>query len=96
MTLDELLREYDLSDDDIRWSLSLRMAESMALLLEQEGLEAVARRFWSGETADALYDLVERWIRGRGDQLERGILDEGHLRDELSGMTADRISRRRN
>lgn len=96
MTIDELLREYDLSDDDIRWSLSLRMAETMALQLEEEGLEGVARRLWSGETADALYDPVERWIRSRGDHLERGILDEGHLRDELSGMNADRISRRRN
>ncbi len=96
MTIEELLHEYNLADDDIRWSLSLQMAETLAIRIQDDGIESAARFFWSGEAADALYDIVERWIRDRGDGLSRGILDEGHLRDELSRMTLDRINRRQN
>lgn len=96
MTITELLKEYNLSDDDIRWSLSLRMAESMAIRLDEDGVEALGRKLWSGEVGDELYDMVESWIRDRGESLSRAILDEGHLRDELSQMTVDRINRRQN
>lgn len=96
MTITELLKEYNLSDDDIRWSLSLRMAESMAIRLDEDGVEALGRKLWSGEVGDELYDMVESWIRDRGENLSRAILDEGHLRDELSQMTVDRINRRQN
>ena len=95
MTLQSLLDEYNLTDDDIRWSLSLRMAESFAVQLDDDGPEAIARIIWSGELEDRLYDMLDRWIRERGESLSRGVLDEGHLRDELAGMDADRIRRRR-
>ncbi len=96
MTITELIDEYNLSDDDIRWSLSMRIAESLAILLNEEGVPAVARKLWSGEIGDELYDIVERWIRVRGENLERTILDEGHMRDELSQMSVDAINRRQN
>lgn len=94
MTIRELLDEYNLADDDIRWSLCMRMAESFAVLLVDEGPEALAQRLWAGSIGDELYDMEERWMRDRGDRFSRTILDEGHLRDELSGMDLDRIKRR--
>lgn len=95
MTIHELLDEYNLADDDVRWSLCLRLTESLIHKLESEGPDAVTRELWTGNTGDYLYDMVERWTRDRGDRLKRAILDEGHLRDELSVMSLDRINRRR-
>jgi len=94
MTIHELLDEYNLATDDIRWSLSLKASESIIHTLETGGPEDLTREIWSGETGDRLYDMEERWIRDRGDRLNRAILDEGHLRDELSQMVLDRINRR--
>jgi hypothetical protein len=94
MTIHELLDEYNLEPDDIRWSLCLRLTESIVQKLEIEGPEAVSRDLWSGKIGDDLYDMEERWTRDRGDRLNRSILDEGHLRDELSKISLDRINRR--
>ena len=96
MTLHELLDEYNLVTDDIRWSLCLRLTELLIHKLETEGPDAVTRELWSGNIGDDLYDMEERWTRDRGERLERAVLDEGHLRDELAVMTLDRINRRRN
>lgn len=96
MTLHELLDEYNLATDDIRWSLCLRLTESLIHKLETEGPDAVTRELWLGNIGDDLYDMEERWTRDRGERLERAVLDEGHLRDELAVMTLDRINRRRN
>ena len=93
MTVTELLDEYNLSMDDVRWSLANRMAESIAHSIKIEGTDAVALQIWSGTIGDALYDMEERWLRERDDRLARSILDEGHLRDELSGMVLDKAKR---
>jgi len=93
MTIHELLDEYNLATDDIRWSLCLRMTESIRNKLENGGPEELTRDLWSGNTGDELYDMEERWTRDRGDRLNRAILDEGHLRDELSRMALDKINR---
>lgn len=93
MNIHELLDEYNLEPDDIRWSLCLRLTESIVIKMETEGPLSVTRDFWSGNIGDELYDLEERWIRDRGDSLNRSILDEGHLRDELSQMSLDKINR---
>ena len=95
MTLNELLDEYNLSDDDVRWSLSRMTAERLRYLLDHEGAEALTDFIWSGGLGDELYDMEERWARNRRDRLERGILDEGHLRDELAGFVLDRVNRPR-
>jgi hypothetical protein len=94
MTIQELLDEYNLATDDIRWSLSLRITESILHKLENRNPEELTGYIWSGELGDNLYDMEERWIRDRGDRLNRAILDEGHLRDELSQMALDKINRR--
>ena len=93
MTIHELLEEYNLTTDDIRWSLCRQFSESIIHTLSRKGPEELIRELWSGETGDMLYDMEERWIRDRADRLKRSILDEGHLRDELSLMVLDRINR---
>ena len=95
MTINELLEEYNLDPDDIRWSLCRRIAESIRDILDRGDLAALIDELWSGRIGDELYDTEERWIRDRSDRLGRGILDEGHLRDELRQMSLDRLNRRR-
>jgi hypothetical protein len=93
MTIHELLDEYNLTTDDVRWSLCARIAESIRLSLEIDGPEQLVHRLWSGELGDLLYDMEERWIRDSADRLSRRVLDEGHLRDELKQMALDGIRR---
>lgn len=94
MNIHELLDEYNLEPDDIRWSMCLQLTESIVTRLEAEGPLGVTRELWSGNIGDELYDIEERWVRDRGDRLNRTVLDEGHLRDELSQMSLDKINRR--
>ncbi len=93
MTIHELLREYNLETDDVRWSLCRIMAEQLDTLLKTEGPQALTRRLWSGEIGDELYNMEERWIQTQGDNLSRGKRDEGHLRDDLAVFAADRLKR---
>jgi len=96
MTIHELFAEYNLDADDVRWSLCMRLTQSIVQTLTDEGAEKLARRLWTGELGDELYDMEERWMRRQADRLERKVLDEGHLRDELSEMVLEKIKRRQN
>ncbi|MCG8451556.1 MAG: hypothetical protein MI717_00055 [Spirochaetales bacterium] len=93
MNVNALLEEYGLSTDDVRWSLCCRLTESLMHLAETKGAEGLCQNLWSGALGDELYDMEERWHRDRDDRLSRAVLDEGHLRDELSQMTLDKIKR---
>ena len=57
MTIKNLLDEYNLSDDDIRWSLSKITAERIRHLLEEGDTEALIDHIWSGGLGDELYDM---------------------------------------
>jgi len=94
MTLNELLKEYNLEIDDIRWSLSKKISFSISEHIKKDNPDYLTGIIWSGELCDQLYDIEERWMRETSENFERGLLDEGHLRDELSEIRADKISRR--
>ena len=93
MNVARLMKEYNLETDDIRWSLSCRVSERLMFLHETDGPEALIRDIWSGSLEDTLYNMEERWMNNRDDGLSRGILDEGHLRDEMSQMALDKLNR---
>ncbi len=93
MTIHELLKEYNLETDDVRWSLCRRIAAQLTDLLNEEGPDALTRKLWSGEVGDELYNMEERWIQTQDDHLSRKKRDESHIRDELSVFSADKIKR---
>ena len=90
--LSELLKEYDLSLDDIRWYLSSRITDS--LLSQREDPEEITRRIWSGSLESELYDMEERFLRDLQDELERGLIDNQHVREHFDRARILKMRRR--
>lgn len=91
MSVSDLRSEYDLSLDDIRWYLASRITDS--LLTQRETPEEITRRLWSGSLEAELYDMEERFLRDLQDQLDRGLIDEQHVRDHFDRARMLRIQR---
>ncbi|MDA3808963.1 MAG: hypothetical protein PF518_01405 [Spirochaetaceae bacterium] len=79
MNIRELMKEYNLEIDDIRWYLSIVEAEKIEILTKNK--EEIVRYIWSGELADNLYNMEEIYINSLQDHLERNITDESNIRD---------------
>ena len=92
MSVIELQKEYDLSLDDIRWYLSSLLTES--LLSQRESPEEITRRIWSGSLESELYDMEERFLRQLGDELDRGLIDEQHVREHFDRARILKMRRR--
>ncbi|MDC7222394.1 MAG: hypothetical protein PQJ60_01570 [Spirochaetales bacterium] len=84
MTVKELLDEYELEIDDVRWYLATYM--SRRLLSYQQEPDLLARYIWSGELEGDFYDMEEKLISDLQDQLERDVIDETRLRDLMGEM----------
>lgn len=93
MRVAELLDDYDLSIDDVRWYLSTVMAHR--LLTYEERPEELAQFIWSGRLADELYNMEERYLASLQDQLDRELMDEPKVREILAEMEAAKRKRRR-
>ncbi|MBI9098192.1 MAG: hypothetical protein JEY91_06925 [Spirochaetaceae bacterium] len=91
MTVNELMKEYNLEIDDIRWYLSIIEAEKL-LNFPQDRKELI-RYIWSGELADNLYNMEENYLNALQDQMDRNITDESNIRDFFKD--AEILSRKR-
>ena len=81
MTVEEIMDEYDLSIDDLRYYLSYELAES--LLTYEEDPHGLARYLWSGELESRLYNIADRFIDEKKEELQRGLIDEARLRERF-------------
>lgn len=93
MTITELMKEYNLEIDDIRWYLSIMEAEK--LLNFPLDKKELTRYIWSGELADNLYNMEEIYLNLLQDQMDRLITDESHIRDILKEAELSSIKRKR-
>ena len=93
MILENLLEEYDLSIDDVRWHLSLSQAARLATYFERP-LE-LARLIWSGTLESELHDMEEKLLESLREDLQADRIDEEHLRLLMEEIRASRISRSR-
>ena len=93
MRLPDLLDEYDISLDDIRWHLSLMQAKR--LLTYDERPEELARLIWSGSLESELHDMEEELLASLQGDLDTGRTDEEQVRVTLEEIRASKISRRR-
>jgi len=91
MSIQELLKEYGLEIDDVRWYLSRVMTER--LLSYQSSPADLTKCIWSGELNDELYNMEERYLKTLQDQKDEGTLDESHIRDIMSEMEMARRRR---
>jgi hypothetical protein len=93
MSVYDLLKEYDLSLDDVRWYLSHITAHRF--LSYREEPEELCEMIWSGKVESELYNMEERFLQEKQEELERGLTDEEHLREIYSEIDAlKRRSRR--
>jgi hypothetical protein len=93
MRVVQLLEDYDLSIDDVRWYLSTIMAHR--LLTYEERPEELGQFIWSGRLADELYNMEERYLASLQDQLDRELMDESKVRETLAEVEAAKRKRRR-
>ncbi len=93
MTVKELLDEYELEIDDVRWYLATYM--SRRLLSYQHEPDELARYIWSGEMEGDFYNMEEKLIDDLQDQLERDLTDESRLRELMAEMNYLRKKRQK-
>ncbi|WP_319476765.1 hypothetical protein [Marispirochaeta aestuarii] len=89
----DLLKEYDLEIDDLRWYLSIQMTERLLTYREEPLL--LTELIWRGTLGDELYDMEERYLRESQEQLDRGVLDETRVREQLNQALRARRLRHR-
>jgi predicted transcriptional regulator len=93
MTITELMKEYNLEIDDIRWYLSIIEAEKL-LNFPQDRKELI-RYIWSGELADNLYNMEEAYLNSLQEQMDRNITDESNIRDFFKEAELASLKRKR-
>jgi hypothetical protein len=91
--VNELMKEYDVSLDDIRWYLSYLMA--FKFLEYKEQVHALTRYVWSGKLEKDLYNMEEIFLAGLKDDYERRLIDEGHLRGVFTEILQEKSKRRK-
>ncbi len=92
MRIRDLLDEYQLSMDDVRWYLSKVMTDRLLSYREQP--HELTRMIWSGVLGDELYDMEERFLKEHQERLDRDHADAASLRELFSEIDTARRERR--
>ena len=90
MTMQQLLEEYDLDLDDVRWYLALSEAERL-IAYKDRPLD-LAREIWAGRLEAELYNMEERYLADRDERLANKLTSEHRIREELGEV---RVAKRR-
>ena len=89
--ISELMQEYDLEIDDVRWYLAAMQADR--LLSYRENKQELIRLVWSGTLEGELYDMEERFLGELQSRLDRGSRDEAQVRTILREIITYREKR---
>ena len=87
----DLMREYSLEIDDIRWFVSSQQTTS--ILSYSESPLDITTRIWSGKLEADLYNLEEKYLENISSQLERGLIDEAWIREQFAEASELRCRR---
>lgn len=71
--------EYGLELDDIRWYLSVELAQE--LLQHQSSPRDLIEEIWSGKLGDRLYNFEERSLESMAQAYDQGKLEAGAVRE---------------
>lgn len=82
----QLMKEYSLEIDDIRWYKSWVMMRELLSFDENE--EDLLKMIWSGKLAENLHDMEEKFIEEMQDQIDRDLMDETDVREILADAYA--------
>ncbi len=87
----ELMTEYSIKIDDIRWLVSTQIQNS--ILSYKENLKELTKLIWSGKLEADLYNMEERYLEDIASQLDRGLVDEAWIREQFAEVSALRCRR---
>lgn len=87
----DMLKEYSLELDDVRWFLSCDMVNR--LIHRMEDFDELSKWIWSGELEAELYNMEEKFLAGLEDEYERGLKDESYIRELYSSIRNKKRSR---
>lgn len=84
MNIYNLLEEYSLEMNDVRWYLSSMKAFSiMEFKNDKEGLTEYIS---SGQLEAELYNMEDKYLQETQDLIDRGKIDEVNIRETLNEM----------
>ncbi len=86
-----LMKEYNLEIDDIRWYLSTIL--SSRFLSFSESPHELSRYIWSGELDKDLYNMEETFLSDLVEQYENDLVDETFIREKFGEISAAKCSR---
>lgn len=89
--IDELMKEYNLEIDDIRWYLSFLTAEKILSLTESP--DEITRYIWSGELDKELYNMEERYLEELESLFNSNLIDEAAIREQFEEASVRKCSR---
>jgi hypothetical protein len=89
--ISELMEEYDLQIDDVRWYLAC--AEADRLLGYRDNRRELIRLIWSGALEGELYNMEERFLGELQNRLDQGTRDEVQVRMILKQIVSNREER---
>lgn len=79
MNIEDLMKEYALETNDIRWFLSHRLA--FRILEYGNDQESLTKLIESGNLEVELYNMEEKYLLDLQDLEDRGKLDEVNIRE---------------
>ena len=88
VTIEQLMDEYGLSMNDIRWYLCSQITYGILELTKTP--DEITAYFWSGKLEVDLYNIEERYIADLQEELEKSIKTEAEIRDIFSTVIARR------
>ena len=92
LSIKELMKEYDLEIDDIRWHLSFIKAQQ--LLSYSDNIYELVHLLWSGKLADSLHDMEELYLESLQGDMDRDLIDETGVREIFADAYAQKNRRR--
>lgn len=94
MLIDEIMEEFHLTNDDIRWFLSLQKAREI-FALNDNPLQVV-QYIHSKKLEVDLYDMEDRYLSELQNRYETKLIDEATIREELYRINREKINRQKN
>ncbi len=88
MTVEQLMDEYGLSMNDIRWYLCSQITFGILELTKTP--DEITAYLWSGKLEADLYNIEEKYIAALQEEMQKEIKTETEIRDIFSSVVARR------
>lgn len=92
MSIESILQEYDIDIDDIRWYLSVQMAQK--LLEFKENIFELTQFIWGKKLESELYNMEESYLVDLREDLKNNYIDESVVREIFGQVVKEKRKRR--